>query len=295
MTNLQEAKEIERDIKREEVAAQSVFIERSRRRMLSHNQHLVMTIVGGTGMGKSYCALRIAEILDPDFTIDQCVFSPDAVLLLAKTLKKGSVIILDEAGVGFASRDAMTRQNKTIGKFLQVWRARNLCLISTLPSLEMMDKQGQMLSHAVLRPMHIDRRLNKVQVRFLMIDHNPFTGVTLKQYMRKEGQRLTKLYVKLPSVKLRHEYEKKKAHFLDLFNEESHDKLTVSNVKEETRGSVSRADLIKMIEADKERFLSPRSKKYMGRRIFTVLRKYISQGDADILAYELNKAQSPDK
>jgi len=73
------------------------------------------TIVEGEGgIGKSYTALRLAELLDPRFTQDpdgaieqQVQFSASGYLEAVNRLSPGSVLIYDEPGHSFHHREFM--------------------------------------------------------------------------------------------------------------------------------------------------------------------------------------------
>ena len=71
---------------------------------IRNNKNFLGFLSGPTGSGKSYCCLRIAEEVDPDFTLERVVFNGIDLMNLVNSgkLKKGSVIIFEEAGVAKA-------------------------------------------------------------------------------------------------------------------------------------------------------------------------------------------------
>jgi len=78
------------------------FLSAIQTRLLKLNKNFLACCVGPPGSGKSFAMMRIAEILDPEFNIDRVVFSSEQFrqLLNSGTLKPGSFIVWDEAGVG---------------------------------------------------------------------------------------------------------------------------------------------------------------------------------------------------
>ncbi len=191
--------------------------------MINQNKNLLAVIVGATGSGKSYAALRLAELTDPGFDIDRVVFNAiDFMRLIDKIdrekLPAGSCIVWDEAGVELGSRDFMTKSNRAISKFLQTFRKMNLGCFFTLPAFNMLDSQARKLAHFKLEPVSIDKDKRKCSVKVFNLDVNATTGKEYHKYPRlsKKGgnYKLKRVNVKLPTVKLRHRYEKKKADFL---------------------------------------------------------------------------------
>jgi hypothetical protein len=114
---------------------------------LSHRRNVLGAFVGETGVGKSYMALRIAEKFDKNFSVDNVVFDYDEFLDRVDSVKSGSFIVFDEAGVGFSHRTFMSLTNKVIGYILQSFRFKLINVLFTLPSLGYMDYVGRSLIH----------------------------------------------------------------------------------------------------------------------------------------------------
>jgi len=76
---------------------------------------------GQTGSGKSWSALSIAEMLDPDFHMRQVIFKGTELLALINSnkLKRGSVIIWDEAGIDLSNRAWMSATNKLLNLYFK--------------------------------------------------------------------------------------------------------------------------------------------------------------------------------
>ena len=82
------------------------------------NRNFCGIFVGRVGTGKSWSALRYAEVIDPTFNIDRVVFKISDLLNLAKTLDPGKAIIFDEAGIDASNRESyMNKLNKACYNF----------------------------------------------------------------------------------------------------------------------------------------------------------------------------------
>ena len=181
-------------------------------RLHNKNQNWICVICGPTGTGKSYTALRLAELIDPNFNIDRCTFNAEEFLNLVNSgvLKTGSCIILDEAGVGIPARQWYDICNKSVNYVLQTFRRENVALIMTTPSLSFIDVQARMLSHAFVDTQKIDRKKKRVLVKFMACQLNPRSGKVYYKYYRKGRQALKRVWIEKPSQGLIKDYEKKK-------------------------------------------------------------------------------------
>src|SRR5437899_8875672 len=58
--------------------------------------HLILVTANRLRMGKTYSAIRIGELLDPNFTIDNVGFDTSWYLQQADKSERGAVLVLDE-------------------------------------------------------------------------------------------------------------------------------------------------------------------------------------------------------
>lgn len=96
--------------------------------------------VGGEGTGKSALALEMAEYVDPEFSVDQIVFSAEEFISTATSLDPFQAIVFDEGIDALYSRNAMKKENKQLIQFLRQCRELNLFIIINMPSWREMDK-----------------------------------------------------------------------------------------------------------------------------------------------------------
>lgn len=163
----------------ENISAAELVVKPIKDRLLKHNKNFMCVICGETGSGKSYSALKLAEMIDPNFNINHVVFSGQEFMeLLNKPdeLPAGSVLIWDEAGVNMASRDFASLFNKLLMKVLQTFRHRNICCIFTVPSFSFIDIQARKLLHAYIETCGINRKEKKVVTKFLFLQSSARYG-----------------------------------------------------------------------------------------------------------------------
>jgi len=106
-------------------------------------KNTIIAITGPPGSGKSYTALRIAEIIQPDFNPEeQVVYHPKQLLEAIDKAreKKYKVIVLDEAHATIPARKWQSVVNLSINLVLSTFRQLHyLCLIVVTPTINEVD------------------------------------------------------------------------------------------------------------------------------------------------------------
>lgn len=110
------------------------------RKRPSQDKDTVIVITGKERMGKSTLAFTLGRLLDRGFNHSRMVFAGKDFIELATSSPKGSVIVLDEAITGGFSRDAMSKQNKALVKFLVICGERNLVAVICWPNINYLEK-----------------------------------------------------------------------------------------------------------------------------------------------------------
>jgi len=110
------------------------------------DQHFMGALVGPEGSGKSWTALKIAEVVDPSFSAERIMFDPATFIDALTEWKdagetRGKMIVVDEAGVGIGSRSWYDKDQIQLNKVLQVIRSENMGMLFTLPRLSELDSQ----------------------------------------------------------------------------------------------------------------------------------------------------------
>lgn len=103
------------------------------------------------GCGKSYTALRLAELIDPDFGIHKVVYHPIDYLKVMKEIeqsgKKGQVVVVDEGEVTANSALWQSIRNKAIGINLAVGRYLQCMGFFVSPTFGWLDKRIRVLAN----------------------------------------------------------------------------------------------------------------------------------------------------
>lgn len=187
---------------------------------IAQNKNWLALICGETGSGKSYSALRIAELCDRSFSINRVVFTAEQfmnVLSSRPKLKRGNIIIWDEAGVGLPAREWYSISNKAINYVLQTFRHENLGVIFTTPSFNFIDIQARKLFHTYIETQFINYKDEYVRVKWLNLQENPRLDKIYFHYptVSYNGKRITVKGMNLhkPSQMLINAYEKRKRMF----------------------------------------------------------------------------------
>lgn len=243
-----------------------IVLKRVKERIFKQNKNALIIVCGETGSGKSYVALRIAEIFNPRFSIRYVVFSAEEFMELINSgkLKKGSVIIWDEAGVGIPAKEWYSISNKMINYVLQVFRKENLIVIFTTPSFTFIDAATRRLFHAYIETRRIDYKRKQAVVVWMKVQYNPRFGKDYFKHHRatnSEGiEVVKKLRFNLPSQKLMDEYENKKIYFAKkLYSETEQELKDIREGKEKSRLTVEQ--MAKQVLEKKQMFI----REYKGR------------------------------
>lgn len=108
------------------------------------NKSNIILITGSPGEGKTYCGIRLAEIFDPHFDPElQIIFTRPQLLHVIgekSPLKRGQIIVIDEAHYGLGSRRWMESVQKDLMDALASVRSRGFIIIIVSLHIDMLDK-----------------------------------------------------------------------------------------------------------------------------------------------------------
>ena len=212
-------------------------------RVYNQTKNCLMLVCGPTGSGKSWGCLSIAEMLMPEgkkFDVENIVFNVNDLIkrVRAGNLKRGDVIILEEAGVAAFKQNWYSQQNKALGALLQTFRSLGFIILFNLPSSYFFDSNSKRLIHFIWetqtiknnqcifksRIIQVNERTNKVYYKRLR--------VAVKEFNRSWPATITG--IPKPSQELIDAYETKKKVFQDkLYNKLEH-LLDSAEAKEES-------------------------------------------------------------
>lgn len=193
--------------------------------LIVRGQNWVCIVTGRPRSGKSWSSLTLAKAIDPNFNINQVVFSAEEFVKLIESaetndnLKDGSIILWDEAGVGIGSRNWYSVLNKCINLILQTWGYKHFGLILTVPHLSFIDAQTRRLINTHV---YTQQRINTTGiVRAKIQDTTPvkiknqdvIKSVTPRIKINNIKFAFYFIEIRKPPVILRHQYEIKKRDF----------------------------------------------------------------------------------
>ncbi len=147
----------------------------------------VITAVGPPGSGKSWTGIRMGTLLDESFNVDRIIF-PGIEYVKAfadSSLRIGSFLLWDDAGLGAPAREFWSILNRCIGFIAQSSRFRRIILWITLPDKSFLDSQP--------------RKLVDIHLEFLKRD-KPGIPIAARIYMPETNRRTGKIYYKHPRI-----------------------------------------------------------------------------------------------
>lgn len=209
---------------------------------IANNKNFISFIGGPTGSGKSYASLSIAQLINPDFSIDNCVFTGAELMALVNSgkLRKGSVIIFEEAGIELSNRNWYSVMNKMLNFLLQTFRHRNFILILNSPYMDFVDAATRKLFHAEITTVKIDFEKELTVLKPQIIQYNSRYKKFYYKYLRVglpgKGLGAVKNWsVPKPTEELLKAYEEKKKAFTDSLNAEIQAQIANKGKKEARR------------------------------------------------------------
>ncbi len=205
-------------------------------RLIRNNKNVLSAELGSTGSGKSYRDLRKAELwydyhFKEKFPVENICFGVGQTMniLSLGELKKGSILIVEEAGVNLGSRNWQSKVSKMFNFVLQSFRSMNIGIFFNLPYLSMLDSQARHLLHYYAESSGIDfeKKVNKCKPFFLQVAQG--TGKIYRHYpkVKIDGKttKVQRFNYSLPSQYLIDAYEDKKAKYLKDMIKEYADKV----------------------------------------------------------------------
>lgn len=269
------------------------------RKMWVEDNNAIWTVVGDTGDGKSMASLRIAETIDPDFTIDQVANSIVEFLQLVMddSLGQGSVIVLEEASIEASAYDWHSDSNRVFAKVLDTWRNQNRMAIINLPTFTKLEPGARQRTTGLVEMVEAVPWRDYSVAKFKKPHHNNITGDFWKQFPTIKGKVRKHMRFQLPSEDLIEAYDKVKEEYTTQLNEELLENLLQEEAEEEARQQTPQdiADEILAEEGVEEYVKDNYGQKYIDRDLIELeygigdskskkVRKLIEQEvDVDVL------------
>ena len=198
-------------------------------RVMVKNLNALLCFIGNPGSGKSYSSIRFAELVSKkngvEFSVDNIVFTPKEFIKLINSgnLKRGSVIIMDEAGVAINSRKWQSSINLMVNYVIQTFRHQNYVVILNAPYFDFIDTAVRKMFHMIFEMIRIDFKKGRSWTRPKVIQVNQRTGHVYYKWLRykvagEQPMALDKAGFLLPSKEIRNAYEQKKKDYTSKLN-----------------------------------------------------------------------------
>jgi len=209
------------------VDCRELFFKEIRARFYKKNKNWLCAFCGETGSGKTYGAIELARNLNRRFDIEKhIVFTVEhfMTLLNSKTLKRGDIIIFEEAGVGMSSKEWYSQSNKLFSYVLQTFRHLGMGVIFTMPSLNLLDKTARTLLHHYFETFDIDFDKKIARVKVFLFQYNILMDKLYKKhpvYKDEDGVEISLPMIgfEMPPTEMLELYEEQKTNFTTTLNE----------------------------------------------------------------------------
>jgi hypothetical protein len=188
-------------LKVQQASEGEIFCKWLHRRLIVNNKNVLGVELGGTGSGKSYRDLRKAQLwyqyhFKEDFPIKNICFGVSQVMdrLTSKEMRRGEVLIFEEAGVALGALDFQNKVSKMFNYILQSFRSMNVAIFFNLPHQGMLNKTARTLLHYSFESNGIDfeNKLNNCKPKFNQVDQS--TGKIYRKYMKVNNNgKITKI------------------------------------------------------------------------------------------------------
>jgi hypothetical protein len=203
---------------------ESWLVDRLSTRIHKRNLNALIGIYGPPGSGKSYTALRIAELLDPKFSVENVAFTvPELVHLINSGLPPGAALVGDDFGTAANSRTWRSDPNMILSYVAQSFRYRRYLTVITLPDIAGLDSQVRRLFHLSLQTIRKDYAHSAVlceprrPVRYMTSSKTYWKFPRTDLGSEVPGARVKVVAFHLPSKALQETYEAKRLEYMDDF------------------------------------------------------------------------------
>ncbi|MGP6208009.1 hypothetical protein ACNF42_08295 [Cuniculiplasma sp. SKW3] len=202
--------------KKEDAKDNSVWLLQWIRNRIRKNRNLIALFIGDTGSGKSMSAIRLAERVDPNFSVDRIVFTvQDFLALVNSGIPAGSVIVFDDAGLGINARLWQEMSARVFGMLTQGFRYKQILTFITVPDETFIERQSRKL-------VHIRFEATDVQglMKMKLLSRNTWDPEHPLAKFPRIHRGISEITVKLvkfrlPSDDLREKYEAKKKDYME--------------------------------------------------------------------------------
>jgi hypothetical protein len=195
--------------------------------MWVEDSNAMWTVVGDPGDGKSYASLRIAEKIDPDFTVAQVAsnIAEFMELVMDDSLGQGSVIVLEEGGVEASAYEWYSESNEVFRTVLETWRHQNRMGIINLPNFKKLDKGARRRTDVIIEMLEAKPWKEYSSAKPKEVNYNNIDDFFTTPFPVLDGQRHKRIRFQRPSRSVLDEYEDLKDQYTSELNEKLYEML----------------------------------------------------------------------
>lgn len=203
--------------------------------MWVEDSNAVWVVVGDPGDGKSLASMRIAETIDPSFTIDAVASNivEFMELVMDDSYGQGSVIVLEEGGVAASSYDWYSESNQIFETILETWRHQNRMGIINLPNFNKLHKGARRRTDVIIEMMEAKPWKGYSEAKPKRVEYNNIDDHFTTPFPRLEGKKHKRIRFKLPSEQLLSDYEGLKDEYTDELNRRLYEQLLAAEQSQE--------------------------------------------------------------
>lgn len=191
--------------------------------MWVENSNVVVTVVGDPGDGKSYASLRLAEVIDPDFSLDQVASGIGEFMHLVNdnSYSQGQPIILEEGSIEASAYDWHSISNKVFRQVLDIWRNQNRMAIINLPNFQALEKGARRRTDLIVEMVEAKPWKEYSKAKVKKAKYNNISDNFTTPFPIIDGMERKWMKFNLPSEETREAYEQKKSEY----NQERYEEL----------------------------------------------------------------------
>jgi rubrerythrin len=182
---------------------------------IEQNRNVIGIFSGEPGSGKSFSAIRLAQLVDPGFDVARVVFTVNDVLhLINGNVPVGSVIIFDDAGLNINAREWQNAQSKLFGMLTQGFRYKQIILLLTVPDESFIEAQSRKLTKIAFEATSVQGTM-KIKITSKN-SFDPYRPLHRYPTLHRgwDDIKVKKVKFRLPEEAIISEYEKKKEEYM---------------------------------------------------------------------------------
>ena len=204
------------------------------KKRIDNNLNLNALFTGPTGIGKTFAAIEVARLIDPDFDVTkQISFNFSGLMRIINQFnnktefnlhkKKYKIVIFDEAQTSTNRRDWQSKVIKYLNFLLSTYRHQNIITLFTSPYEDFLDSAALKLFHVKFECRGWSKKTNKSKISPKIYQYNAQKSKMYEHplyVIRNNGAVPLRIWsVNLPPKEMTEPYELEKFKFTNALNQ----------------------------------------------------------------------------